>query len=151
VETWYQVVVLSAGGVLGVNARYWLGALINRWTGPHFPWATLTINVTGSFAIGLLTVLLARWLPHPHGRLLIVVGFLGGYTTFSSFSFESMVLWERGERWLSLSYMLGSVAAGFAAVVLGTAIGRGFAPPGGQRAAAEMPQPQEREHTRHQS
>ncbi len=80
--------------------RYWLGVAISRWAGPQFPWATLAINVSGSFAIGLLTVLLSRWLPHPHMRLLVVVGFLGGYTTFSSFSAEALVLWERGERWL---------------------------------------------------
>ena len=80
-ERWYQVAVLSAGGVLGVNARYWLGILINRWTGVQFPWATFTINVSGSFAIGFLSVLLARWLPHhmsrphthPHDRHIVVL------------------------------------------------------------------------------
>ena len=81
--------------------------------GPQFPWATFAINVSGSFAIGLFSVLLARWLPHPHARLLVVVGFLGGYTTFSSFSFESLTLWERGEWGLCLLYMVGSVACGF--------------------------------------
>jgi fluoride exporter len=135
VESWYQVLVLSVGGVLGVNARYWLGVAITRWTGAQFPWATLTINVTGSFAIGLFTVFLARWLPqHPHARLLVVVGFLGGYTTFSSFSFESLTLWERGERRLCLTYMIGSVVAGFAAVLMGTALGRGLANPPADRA-----------------
>ena len=107
-EKWYQVAALSVGGVLGVNARYWLGVLINRWTGAQFPWATFAINVSGSFAIGLLSVLLARWLPHPHARLLVVVGFLGGYTTFSSFSFEALALWERGE--LGLSWLTWAVA-----------------------------------------
>ena len=134
-ERWYQVAVLSAGGVLGVNARYWLGIVINRWVGVQFPWATFTINVSGSFAIGLLSVLLARWLPHPHARLLVVVGFLGGYTTFSSFSFESLALWERGELGLCIAYMGGSVAAGFAAVVLGTALGRELTVPKAERAA----------------
>ena len=134
-ERWYQVAVLSAGGVLGVNARYWLGILINRWTGVQFPWATFTINVSGSFAIGFLSVLLARWLPHPHARLLVVVGFLGGYTTFSSFSFESLALWERGELVLCFAYMGGSVAAGFAAVVLGTMLGNELTLPRAERAA----------------
>jgi fluoride exporter len=133
VERWYQVAVLSVGGVLGVNARYWLGVLINRWTGSQFPWATFTINVSGSFAIGLLSVLLARWLPHPHARLLVVVGFLGGYTTFSSFSFESLALWERGEWGLCIGYMAGSVVAGFAAVVLGTALARELSQPRDER------------------
>jgi CrcB protein len=137
VETWYQVVVLSVGGVLGVNARYWLGVAISRSTGTQFPWATLTINVTGSFAIGLFTVFLSRWLPqHPHARLLVVVGFLGGYTTFSSFSFETMTLWERGEHGLCLTYVLGSVVAGLTAVLLGTALGRVLVDPVADRAAA---------------
>jgi CrcB protein len=126
VETWYRVAVLSVGGVLGVNARFWLGVAINRWTSSQFPWATFTINVTGSFAIGLCTALLARWLPHPHARLLVVVGFLGGYTTFSSYSMESLNLWEKGERTLCLAYLLGSVVAGFVAVILGTVLGRGL-------------------------
>jgi fluoride exporter len=118
--------VLSVGGVLGVNARFWLGVVINRWTSSQFPWATFTINITGSFAIGLCTAVLARWLPHPHVRLLVIVGFLGGYTTFSSYSIESLTLWERGERGLCVTYLLGSVVAGFAAVVLGTLLGRGL-------------------------
>ena len=136
-DKWYQVVALSVGGVLGVNARYWLGVVINRWAGPQFPWATFAINISGSFAIGLLSVLLARWVPHPLARLLVVVGFLGGYTTFSSFSFEALALWERGERGLSLSYMVGSVATGFVAVILGTALGRELTVPSEERAAAE--------------
>ena len=94
--------------------------------GPQFPWATLAINVSGSFAIGMLAVLLSRWLPHPHIRLLVIVGFLGGYTTFSSFSAEALGLWERGERPQALAYVVGSVVAGLVAVVLGTALGRGL-------------------------
>ena len=141
VETWYQVAVLSVGGVLGVNARFWLGVAINRWTGSQFPWATFTINVTGSFAIGLCTAVLARWLPHPHVRLLVVVGFLGGYTTFSSYSLESLLLWERGERGLCLAYLLGSVVAGFAAVVLGTVVGRGLQRPELSSAASRSSAP----------
>jgi len=136
-EGWIRVVVLSVGGTLGVNARYWLGAAITRWAGPQFPWATLAINVSGSFAIGLLTVLLARWLPHPYMRLLVVVGFLGGYTTFSSFSAEALVLWERGERGLGLAYVVGSVAAGLVAVVLGTMLGRGLVESAGRLPTAE--------------
>ena len=137
VEGWYQVALLSVGGSLGVNARYWLGVAVSRWAGPQFPWATLAINVSGSFAIGLLTVLLARWLPHPHMRLLVVVGFLGGYTTFSSFSAEALVLWERGERWLCIGYVVGSVGAGLVAVVLGTMLGRGLIESSGRWSAAE--------------
>jgi fluoride exporter len=137
VEGWHQVALLSIGGSLGVNARYWLGVAISRWAGPQFPWATLAINVSGSFAIGLLAVLLARWLPHPNLRLVVVVGFLGGYTTFSSFTAEALVLWERGERALGAGYVAGSVGAGLAAVVLGTALGRGLIETSGRWSARD--------------
>ena len=81
-----EVIVLSAGGVLGVNARYWLASWMSTWAGDRFPWATFAINVSGSFAIGLIATLLARWLPAHPARLFFLVGFLGGYTTFSSFA-----------------------------------------------------------------
>lgn len=135
-ETWVKVAVLSLGGSLGVNARYWLGAWMNRWASPQFPWATVTINVSGSFVIGFLTLTLTRWLPHPNLRLLAITGFLGGYTTFSTFEYESATLWERGEFWLVAANMVGSVAAGFAAVLLGMALARGMDPVGSDRAAA---------------
>jgi fluoride exporter len=126
IETWLKVIVLSVGGTLGVNARYWQGVWMSRWTSPQFPWATVSINVTGSFLIGLLTVALTRWLPHPNMRLLILTGFLGGYTTFSTFENDTLTLWERGEGMLAAANVIGSVAIGLAAVILGTALGRGL-------------------------
>ena len=123
-DTWARILALSVGGVAGVNARYWLGVWINRWASSQFPWATFTINVSGAFAIGFLTALLARWSPHSYLRLLILVGFLGGYTTFSTFAFETVTLWQRGESVFSLTYAVGSVLAGCAAVVLGAALAR---------------------------
>ncbi len=125
-----EVLALSAGGVLGVNARYWLGVWVAGWAGGRFPWATLAINVTGCFLIGLLTVLITRWLPQPHApaKLLVLTGFLGGYTTFSTFAYESAVLWERKVYTGALLNLGGSVAAGFTAVVLGMALGRGLSP-----------------------
>ena len=129
-----RVACLSIGGALGVNARYWLGVALNRWVGHQFPWATFTINVTGSFAIGFLTMALARWLPHPNVRLFVLVGFLGGYTTFSTFAFESLTLWERGESGLMCGYLGGSVAAGLAAVALGVGLARALTAPASERA-----------------
>jgi fluoride exporter len=129
VGTWGKILALSVGGVAGVNARYWLGVWINRWASSQFPWATFVINVSGAFAIGFLTALLARWSPHSQLRLLVLVGFLGGYTTFSTFAFESVTLWQRGEWALSLAYMSGSVIAGCAAVVLGAALALGIVQP----------------------
>jgi len=127
------VIVLSLGGALGVNARFWLGAWMNRWASPQFPWATFTINVSGSFAIGFLTIVLARWLPHPNVRLLVLVGFLGGYTTFSTFAFDSLTLLERGETGLSLANLGGSLAAGLTAVALGVGLARALILPGAER------------------
>lgn len=124
-----EIIVLSAGGVLGVNARYWLASWLSTWAGDRFPWATFTVNVSGSFAIGLIATLLARWLPSHPARLFFLVGLLGGYTTFSSFAFEAHALCGRAQVVRALAYMGGSVAAGFVAVVLGVALGRAIVGP----------------------
>jgi fluoride exporter len=131
-----QIAALSLGGVLGVNARYWLGLWVNRWASQTFPWATFLINATGSFAIGLLATLLVRWLPHENARLFVITGFLGGYTTYSSFAYESLTLWERGERGQSIAYISFTVLAGFVAVFLGVALGRELTVQRAERAAA---------------
>jgi len=128
VEAWTTVIVLSVGGAVGVNARYWLGVWMNKWASPQFPWATVTINVSGSFLIGVLTIALARWLPHQNLRLLVITGFLGGYTTFSTFEYDSATLWERGETRLLAVNMVGSVVAGFVAVLFGIALARSLDP-----------------------
>jgi len=136
VETWLKILVLSIGGTFGVNSRYWLGVWMNRWTSPQFPWATVVINVSGSFAIGFLAVALARWMPHPNVRLLLITGFLGGYTTFSTFEYDALTLWERGERGLMAANLVGSVVIGLAAVWLGTTLARVVVEPAGTRASA---------------
>jgi CrcB protein len=125
----WEVVVLSIGGMLGVNARYGLATWMSGWAGDRFPWATFAINVSGSFAIGLIATILARWYPAHPARLFLLVGFLGGFTTFSSFAFEAQVLCERGQAGRALAYVGGSVALGLAAVVLGVALGRGIVGP----------------------
>ncbi|WP_435007947.1 fluoride efflux transporter FluC [Tundrisphaera lichenicola] len=121
-EGWTRALFLSLGGVLGVNARYWLGLWINRWGAAH--WATFVINISGSFAIGFLAMVMARWLPHPHVRLMILTGFLGGYTTFSTLAYESALFWERGERGMALANLGGSLVTGIIAVLLGMALAR---------------------------
>ena len=124
-----EVAVLSVGGMLGVNARYWLALWMSSRVSGVFPWATFTINVSGSFAIGLIATLLRRWLPSDPWRLFFLVGFLGGYTTFSSFAFEAHVLLERGQAARAAAYLAGSVGAGMIAVVLGIALGRAIVGP----------------------
>lgn len=135
-DIWSRIVAVSIGGVLGVNARYWFGVWINKWTSPQFPWATFLINVTGSFAIGVLAVLFDRWSPQSRLRLLSITGFLGGYTTFSSYALESATLWERGEKGLAAYYVFGSVAGGLVGVFLGIALARAITAPSWERTAA---------------
>jgi CrcB protein len=116
---------VGLGGFVGANARYALGLWVVNRFGAGFPLHTLLINVTGSLAVGVLLVLLTeRLLADPAWRLLLVVGFLGGYTTFSSYTFEALVLVDEG-RWLEAAwYVLGANGLGLAAAALGMLLGR---------------------------
>jgi len=118
-----QYLVMSLGGILGANARYLLGTWIAQRYGTSFPYGTLVINVSGSFVIGLfLTLIAERFVLHPNWRLFFAVGFLGAYTTFSTFSYESVVLLQNGAWRLGLVNMVGSVVLGPIAVVIGMAV-----------------------------
>jgi fluoride exporter len=111
------------GGAVGSLTRYVAGTAIMTRFGGRFPLGTFVINVTGSFLIGfIMTLLTERLQPHPNWRLLLVVGFLGGYTTFSSLQWESLGLVKDGGRWLGLLNLTGSVVLGYLAVWLGAAI-----------------------------
>lgn len=114
----YLMVVAGAG--MGGLLRYALGGWIMARYGGRFPLGTFVINVTGSFLIGvLMTLLTTRFDPHPNWRLFLVVGVLGGYTTFSSFEYEAYQAVEDGARWIGLLYVTGSVAVGYLGVWLG--------------------------------
>jgi CrcB protein len=119
---WLRLVALCAGGSLGTLARYGVTLAVNRRLGTAFPWSTAVINVSGSLVIGLLAGFLAKWHPHSGPRLLLMVGFLGAYTTFSTFSLDAVVLWRDGELGRALLYQFGSVTLGFAAAALGLAL-----------------------------
>ena len=119
-----------AGGGVGAVLRHQTGRLLTPLLGPQavtaFPWATLTVNVIGSCAMGLLAGWLAR---HGDGggeqwRLLLGVGLLGGFTTFSAFSLELMLLIERGQPWLAASYALVSVLAALTGLYVGLIVMR---------------------------
>jgi CrcB protein len=120
---------VAAGGGGGAWLRYLVGHLWTRAIGPvaasAFPWATLTVNVVGSFAMGLLAGWLARYGSHGEAwRLLLGVGVLGGFTTFSSFSLEFALMVERGTLGLAALYVAASLGAGFAGLFAGLALMR---------------------------
>lgn len=118
----YMIVLAGAG--LGGVARYALGTWIMAKSGWRFPLGTFVINVSGSFLIGLMMSAISERIEvHPHWRLFLVVGFLGGYTTFSSFEYETLQAMRDGARWMGLLYVAGSVLAGYAAVWLGAILG----------------------------
>jgi len=120
-----EYIWVGIGGFLGANARYVLGGAIANRLGTTFPYGTLIVNLTGAFLIGiLLTTLTDRVIADPLWRHLAVVGFLGGYTTFSSYTFEAIGLIESG-RWASaLLYVGGSNLLGLIACFLGIVAAR---------------------------
>lgn len=120
--------LVMLGGALGSAARYLTGKLALAWFGPAFPWGTLAVNLIGGLAMGLVAGSLVRlgeasepW------RLLLAVGVLGGFTTFSSFSLELVTMLERGDWLAGIGYVLASVIGAAAAVAAGLGIARGLA------------------------
>ncbi len=122
-----KLIVVALGGAIGAVARYWLGGLINSRLPMQFPLGTFIINVTGSFIIGFfLTLVSQRITVHPNWRLLIAVGFVGAYTTFSTFEFETLKLIEEGSVVSAALNVILSFVLGFIAVWLGVTAARRF-------------------------
>ena len=120
-----KYVMVGVGGCLGSILRFWLGSYIGGRMGTRFPYGTFVINVTGSFLIGLVFAFLTvktDW--SPNWRYLIPIGFIGGYTTFSSFEYETLRTIQDGQLGLGLLYVGLSVFLGFVAVWGGVATGR---------------------------
>jgi fluoride exporter len=119
------IVGIAIAGALGALARYGVEGLVSNWADGAFPWGTFAVNVTGSFALGLVFALTTERLAlDPWLRSTITIGFLGAYTTFSTLSLESYRLLEDGAIGLALANVLGSAAAGLAAVYLGVVAAR---------------------------
>ena len=108
--------LVAAGGALGATARFLLTDLVHRVTTPFFPWGTFIVNVSGCFVFGLVAGLGdARGVVTPNVRAFVLVGILGGYTTFSSFTFETMSLARGGQIPQALGNILGQVTLGLLA------------------------------------
>lgn len=112
------------GGFVGANARYLLDVWVtNRWPS-FFPWGTFAINLSGSFILGFfMAFALERPWMNPQARLLFAVGFVGAYTTFSTYAYQSLRLVQGGEIALAALYIIGSVVLGLVAVFAGVALG----------------------------
>ena len=124
-ENMEKFLIISLGAIFGANARYWLGTWAAEKIGTGFPYGTLIINVTGSLALGLfMTLITDRFILDPRWRLLIAVGFLGAYTTFSTYTYESVNLILTGQVWTGLINLFGSSILGTAAVTIGILLGR---------------------------
>ncbi|WP_018699137.1 fluoride efflux transporter CrcB [Amorphus coralli] len=126
-----EVLLVAIGGGIGASLRHLVGVAAIRVMGVGFPWGTLTVNVLGSFAMGLLVAILARYEPDVGARelrLLLGVGVLGGFTTFSSFSLDAGVLYEGGHATTAALYVVGSVLLGLAALFAGLGLVRWVAP-----------------------
>ncbi|WP_372609757.1 CrcB family protein [Halomonas sp.] len=112
---------VAIGGALGGMGRLAVGDLIGRWVGTRFPWGTLVVNLSGALAMGVLAGSLG--LPTPSGDgpgwQFAAIGLLGGYTTVSSFSLQTLALWQQGRRFMAVANVTVTLVAGFMALGVG--------------------------------
>ena len=119
-----EILWVGLGGFAGANARYLLGMWVATRFGTTFPYGTFIINVTGSFILGVIMGLLDAHVLAPAVRLSLGIGFIGAYTTFSTFTYETLRLVESGSVLLAATNVVGSVIVGMLAAIAGLAAGR---------------------------
>ena len=116
------LLVIGLAGAVGAVSRYVTSGWVQTLTGGFFPWGTMVVNVAGSFVLGFVMVWFRSTTTSAELRDLITVGFLGSFTTFSTFSYETSAMLRDGEWWRAGGYTAGSVALGLLSVVLGGVI-----------------------------
>ncbi|GHC63151.1 fluoride efflux transporter CrcB [Limoniibacter endophyticus] len=120
-----HLLLVCAGGAIGAGLRHLANMVLLRWFGPGFPWGTMAVNVSGSLVMGFFAALLARKLgASTEWRLFFATGILGGYTTFSAFSLETVNLWLDGREMAAAAYVAVSVIFGLLALCAGLWFGR---------------------------
>ena len=120
-----RTLLVAFGGMLGSIARYWLAGVIQRLDGVEFPFGTLGVNVLGSFIVGVVMALsLERGTLPPNARIFLAIGLCGGFTTMSTFSYETMALLRDGQAILGLGNVAATLIACLVAVWLGQVVGR---------------------------
>ena len=116
---------IAAGGAFGAVARHFVNNQVTHWLGDGFPWGILVANVAGSFAIGVLAESMAlAWSPSQELRAFMIVGGLGAFTTFSTFSLQVVLLYERGQMLLAAGYVASSVVLAVGGLFAGLALVR---------------------------
>ena len=121
-----SILQVAIGGALGAVARYLTGVAAVRVMGHGYPWGTLTVNIVGSFLMGMLIVVLMTKDGGMRVAPLLMTGMLGGFTTFSAFSLDALTIFERGQIGQAALYVSASVGLSLAAIFLGVMIARGI-------------------------
>jgi CrcB protein len=122
------IVAIAAGGAMGAVSRHYVGVFALKWLGAGFPFGTLTVNIVGSFLMGMLITLMAlKWNVGNELRAFLTVGLLGGFTTFSAFSLDFATLVERGESLIAAGYVAASVVLALAGIFVGMHLVRALA------------------------
>ncbi len=120
-----RFLLISLGAIVGANLRYWVGDWVAQRMGASFPFGTLIVNLTGTLILGIfLTLATERFLIDPRWRVLVAIGFCGSYTTFSSYTYESVNLILTGQTTLGVLNLLGSALLGGMVMLAGIYIGR---------------------------
>lgn len=120
-----MVLAIAFGGAIGALGRHFVNVGVATWIGLGIPWGTLIVNIVGSFAMGVLVHIMAMtWTVTPEVRALLTVGGLGAFTTFSTFSLDVVVLYERGQVMFAAGYVLASVVGAIGALFIGLRLAR---------------------------
>lgn len=120
-----NLVLIAMGGALGAVSRFLVGNFVSKLTHSSLPWGTFSINILGCLFMGfLMTVIMERELLPAAWRLFLCIGFLGGFTTFSSFGYEALTLLAEGALLQAFAYAAGSVLLGLAAAYIGVVLAR---------------------------
>lgn len=122
----FHILMVALGGALGASARFLISLGMSQWMGSRFPWGTLTVNLVGSFLMGLIFGIVSQKSNVPlHVQRFLMVGFLGSFTTFSSFALDNVHLLQTGPKWMVFNMLFKNIT-GVLLVLLGIACARWF-------------------------